>query len=128
FNKGALMLLPGGVTKGTGLAIALAALQLSSHNMVGIGDAENDHAFLALSECAVAVADAVPALRERADYVTRGASAARVGGFIGEHLLHVFVDLTPPPTPHDLPLGEQGEGPPVTVSAHGTRLLIVGPS
>ena len=67
FNKDALMLLPAGVTKGTGLLTALAAFELSPHNMVGIGDAENDHAFLALSECAVAVADAVPALRERAD-------------------------------------------------------------
>src|SRR5262249_5394339 len=47
FNKGALMLLPGGVTKGTGLDAALTTLALSPHNMVGIGDAENDHAFLA---------------------------------------------------------------------------------
>jgi hydroxymethylpyrimidine pyrophosphatase-like HAD family hydrolase len=128
FNKGALMLLPGGVTKGTGLAIALAALELSPHNMVGIGDAENDHAFLALSECAVAVADAVPALRERADYVTRAPSAAGVVEFIEEHLLHDLVDLIPRLTRHDLPLGEQPDGAPVTVAAHGTRLLIIGPS
>ena len=128
FNKGALMLLPGGVTKGTGLSIALAALELSPHNMVGIGDAENDHAFLALSECAVAVADAVPALRERADYVTRAPSAAGVVEFIEEHLLHDLVDLIPRLARHDLPLGEQGDSRPVTVSAHGTRLLIVGPS
>jgi hydroxymethylpyrimidine pyrophosphatase-like HAD family hydrolase len=128
FNKGALMLLPGGVTKGTGLAVALAALELSPHNMVGIGDAENDHAFLALSECAVAVADAVPALRERADYVTRAPSAAGVVEFIEEHLLHDLVDLIPRLTRHDLPLGEQPDGAPVTVAAHGTRLLIIGPS
>jgi hydroxymethylpyrimidine pyrophosphatase-like HAD family hydrolase/energy-coupling factor transporter ATP-binding protein EcfA2 len=128
FNKGALMLLPGGVTKGTGLAVALAALELSPHNMVGIGDAENDHAFLALSECAVAVADAVPALRERADYVTRAPSAAGAVEFVEEHLLNDLVDLIPRLTRHDLPLGETGDGPPVTVAAHGTRLLIVGPS
>src|SRR5439155_4546087 len=42
FNKDALMLLPGGVTKGTGLAAVLATLELSPRNMVGIGDAEND--------------------------------------------------------------------------------------
>jgi hydroxymethylpyrimidine pyrophosphatase-like HAD family hydrolase/energy-coupling factor transporter ATP-binding protein EcfA2 len=128
FNKGALMLLPGGVTKGTGLSVALAALQLSAHNMVGIGDAENDHAFLALSECAVAVADAVPALRERADYVTRAPSAAGVVEFIEEHLLHDLVDLIPRLTRHDLPVGEQTGGQPLAVAAHGTRLLIVGPS
>jgi hydroxymethylpyrimidine pyrophosphatase-like HAD family hydrolase len=128
FNKGALMLLPGGVTKGTGLAVALAALEISPHNMVGIGDAENDHAFLALSECAVAVADAVPALRERADYVTRAPSAAGVVEFIEEHLLHDLVALIPRLTRHDLPLGEQPDGTLVTVAAHGTRLLIIGPS
>jgi hydroxymethylpyrimidine pyrophosphatase-like HAD family hydrolase/energy-coupling factor transporter ATP-binding protein EcfA2 len=128
FNKGALMLLPGGVTKATGLGVALGALELSPHNMVGIGDAENDHAFLAISECAVAVADAVPALRERADYVTRAPSAAGVVEFIEEHLLHDLVDLIPRLARHDLPLGEQASGQPVTVAAHGTRLLIVGPS
>jgi hydroxymethylpyrimidine pyrophosphatase-like HAD family hydrolase/energy-coupling factor transporter ATP-binding protein EcfA2 len=128
FNKGALMLLPGGVTKGTGLGVALGALELSPHNMVGIGDAENDHAFLAMSECAVAVADAVPALKERADYVTRAPSAAGVVEFIEEHLLHDLVDLIPRLTRHDLPLGEQPDSAPVAVAAHGTRLLIVGPS
>jgi hydroxymethylpyrimidine pyrophosphatase-like HAD family hydrolase len=128
FNKGALMLLPGGVTKATGLGVALGALALSPHNMVSIGDAENDHAFLAMSECAVAVADAVPALRERADYVTRAPSAAGVVEFIEEHLLHDLVDLIPRLARHDLPLGEQANGEPVTVAAHGARLLIVGPS
>jgi hypothetical protein len=128
FNKGALMLLPGGVTKGTGLAAALAALELSAHNMVGIGDAENDHAFLALCECAVAVADAVPALRERADHVTRAPAAAGVVEFIEEHLLDDLARLVPTLPRHQLALGEHADGTPVTIPAHGTRLLIVGPS
>ena len=46
FNKGAVMVLPSGVNKATGLAAALEELRLSAHNVVGIGDAENDHAFL----------------------------------------------------------------------------------
>jgi hydroxymethylpyrimidine pyrophosphatase-like HAD family hydrolase len=128
FNRDALMLLPAGVNKGTGLAAALAALQLSPHNMVGIGDAENDHAFLALSECAVAVSDAVPALRERADYVTRAPAAAGVVEFIEEHLLHDLVDIVPGLARHRLSLGEHGDGAAVTVASHGTRLLIIGPS
>jgi len=128
FNKGALMLLPGGVTKGTGLAAALAALELSPHNMVGIGDAENDHAFLSMCECAVAVADAVPALRERADYVTRGMAAQGTVEFIEEHLLNDLVDIMPRLVRHHLPLGETADGTPVAVPAHGTRLLIIGPS
>jgi hypothetical protein len=128
FNKGALMLLPGGVTKGTGLTAALAALGLSPHNMVGIGDAENDHAFLSICECAVAVADAVPALRERADYVTRAMASRGAIEFIEEHLLNDLVDLVPRLTRHHLRLGETPDGAPVAVPAHGTRLLIVGPS
>ena len=128
FNKGACMLLPGGVTKETGLVAALGALDLSAHNMVGIGDAENDHAFLSLCECAVAVADAIPALRERADYVTRAPSTAGVVEFIEEHVLNDLVTLMPRLARHRLPLGEAADGTPVTIAAHGTTLLIVGPS
>src|SRR4051812_30590669 len=61
FNKGAVMVLPSGVNKATGLAAALAELGLSPHNAVGIGDAENDHALLMRCECGVAVANALPA-------------------------------------------------------------------
>ncbi len=128
FNRGSLMLLPGGVTKGSGLEAALAAMELSPHNTVGIGDAENDHAFLALCEYAVAVADAVPALRERADYVTRGQGALGVIEFIEEHVLKDLVEVLPRVARHQLRLGEDSDGMPVTIPAHGTNLLVVGPS
>jgi HAD superfamily hydrolase (TIGR01484 family) len=78
FNKGSVMVLPSGVNKATGLQAALHELSLSPHNVVGIGDAENDHAFLSLCECAVAVADALPMLKERADFVTEGRDGAGV--------------------------------------------------
>ena len=73
FNKGAVMILPPGVNKATGLAAALAELGLSRHNVVGVGDAENDHAFLSVCGCAVAVANALPAVKDEADLVTAGA-------------------------------------------------------
>src|SRR5882757_5665971 len=44
FNKGAVMVLPSGINKAVGLRAALDDLSLSSHNAVGVGDAENDHA------------------------------------------------------------------------------------
>jgi hydroxymethylpyrimidine pyrophosphatase-like HAD family hydrolase len=47
-NKGSVMVLPAGVNKGSGLAAALHKMRLSPHNAIGIGDAENDHAFLEL--------------------------------------------------------------------------------
>ena len=72
FNKGAVMVLPPQVNKATGLTAALDELKLSPHNTVGIGDAENDHAFLSACECAVAVSNALPASKERADFVTKG--------------------------------------------------------
>ena len=70
FNKGAVMLLSPGVNKASGLKAALEELGLSPHNVVGIGDAENDHAFLEICECAVAVANALPLLKKHADFVT----------------------------------------------------------
>jgi hydroxymethylpyrimidine pyrophosphatase-like HAD family hydrolase len=84
FNKGAVMVLPSGINKATGLAAALKELDVSPHDVVGIGDAENDHAFLDLCGCAVAVANALPALKERADLVTRADRGAGVAELIDE--------------------------------------------
>ena len=51
FNKGAVMILPPGVNKKTGLAAALDELGLTFGDAVGIGDAENDLAFLGECGC-----------------------------------------------------------------------------
>ena len=72
FNKGAVMILPSGVNKGTGLKAALQRLNLEAKDVAGIGDAENDHALLEISGYPVAVANALPALRAKAAYVTNG--------------------------------------------------------
>ena len=68
-NRGELMILPAGVTKGAGLTEALADMGLSRHNAIGVGDAENDHSLLDACEVGVAVANAVDALRAHADVV-----------------------------------------------------------
>jgi len=78
FNKGSVMVLPSGITKATGLTAALAEFAIAPEHVVGAGDAENDHAFLNLCGCAVAVANALPALKERADLVTAGIDGAGV--------------------------------------------------
>jgi hydroxymethylpyrimidine pyrophosphatase-like HAD family hydrolase len=70
FNKRAVMVLPSGINKATGLAKALKRMKLSPHHVVGIGDAENDHAFLESCCVAVAVENALPALKDRCDLVT----------------------------------------------------------
>jgi len=77
-NKGALMVLPRGVDKATGLRAALAELGLSPADTVGVGDAENDRSFLLSCAVAAAVAGAVPALKEIADVVTQADDGAGV--------------------------------------------------
>jgi len=86
FNKGSLMVLPSGVNKATGLEAALKPLGLSMRNVVGIGDAENDHAFLAACGFSVAVANALPALKERVRLVTKQGFGAGVVELIEEML------------------------------------------
>lgn len=81
FNKGAVMILPSGVNKATGLAAALRDLGLRAEDAVGVGDAENDHSLLDACGLGVAVANAVPALKRRAALVTtaeRGHGVAEV--------------------------------------------------
>jgi HAD superfamily hydrolase (TIGR01484 family) len=69
FNKRAVMVLPSGINKATGLAKALKRMKIASANVVGIGDAENDHAFLESCAVAGAVSNALPSLKERCDVV-----------------------------------------------------------
>ena len=80
-NKRALMILPPGVDKASGLLAALRALGLGPGDAVGVGDAENDLAMLDLCSLAVAVANALPAVKARAELVTlaeRGAGVAEL--------------------------------------------------
>jgi hydroxymethylpyrimidine pyrophosphatase-like HAD family hydrolase len=78
FNKGAVMILPGGVNKATGLQAALREMGVAAENTVGVGDAENDHAFLKLCGFSAAVSNALPAVKETADLVTAGDHGAGV--------------------------------------------------
>jgi hydroxymethylpyrimidine pyrophosphatase-like HAD family hydrolase len=93
FNKGAVMVLPSGIDKATGLEAALDRLRLSPHNTVAVGDAENDHALLARCECGVAVANALPMLKEQADLVTGAADGAGVAELIDRLLATDLVEL-----------------------------------
>ncbi|MBW4565316.1 MAG: Cof-type HAD-IIB family hydrolase [Mojavia pulchra JT2-VF2] len=72
FNKDAVMVLPSGINKAVGLLAVLDEMKLSPHNVVGVGDAENDHAFLSICELSVGVANALPILKEQVDFVTNG--------------------------------------------------------
>jgi hydroxymethylpyrimidine pyrophosphatase-like HAD family hydrolase len=69
-NKGAVMVLPRDVDKGSGLRAALEELKLPASAIVGVGDAENDQSLLRAVGYGVAVANALPLLKEQADWVT----------------------------------------------------------
>lgn len=73
FNKGAVMILPNGVNKASGLEAALAALSVAPSETVAIGDAENDLGMLKLCGLSVAVANALESVKKEADWVTPAA-------------------------------------------------------
>lgn len=127
FNKGAVMVLPAGVNKASGLAAALKKMGVSPHNAVGVGDAENDHAMLKLSEFSAAVANAVPALKEAADWVTPADHGQGVAQLIEGMIANDLADLDGKLTRHHLELGV-GEDGPVCLPPYGPSVLIAGPS
>jgi HAD superfamily hydrolase (TIGR01484 family) len=128
FNKDAVMVLPSGINKATGLKVALKELLLSPHNAVGVGDAENDHVFLGMCECSVAVANALPALKERADLVTAGSHGAGVEELIEKLLSDDLASLAPRLKRRTILLGRTEQGGDFLLDPYESRLAIAGPS
>jgi hydroxymethylpyrimidine pyrophosphatase-like HAD family hydrolase len=98
-NKGAVMVLAPGVNKGTGVARAAAELSLSLDAVIGMGDAENDYTLLRSCGLGVAVANAVPLLREQADLVTHGARGEGVTEIVDRLLADDLESLVPAKAP-----------------------------
>src|SRR5215218_3435277 len=94
FNKGAVMVLPSGVNKASGLTCALTELSIEAADVAGVGDAENDHALLQLCGVGAAVANALPSLKEHADLVLSKTHGAGVSELI-ERILDGSIDATP---------------------------------
>jgi hydroxymethylpyrimidine pyrophosphatase-like HAD family hydrolase len=128
FNKGAVMILPSGVNKATGLEAALLELGLSPHNCVGVGDAENDHALIRLSECGVAVGNALPLVQERADWVTRGRNGDGVVQLIDKLIENDLADLEDRLSRHFIPIGTRADGEEVRLDPYGLAVLVAGSS
>src|SRR5438034_6707637 len=128
FNKGAVMILPSGTNKATGLEAALLELGLSPHNCVGVGDAENDHAFIRLCECGVAVANALPLVQERADWVTPGRNGDGVAELIDKLIAGDLADLEDRLSRNSILIGTRAEGEEVRLDPYGTAVLVAGAS
>jgi hydroxymethylpyrimidine pyrophosphatase-like HAD family hydrolase len=85
-NKNAVMILPSGVNKASGLEAALAALSLAPSDVIGFGDAENDLAFLKICGFSVAVQNALDSVKKAADWTTNAARGAGVAEVIDLYL------------------------------------------
>jgi HAD superfamily hydrolase (TIGR01484 family) len=130
FNKDAVMMLNPQVSKATGLTAALNEMGLSAHNVVGVGDAENDHAFLDLCECSVAVDNALPMLKQHANLIMKGRQGRGVIELIDMMLKDDLRSQEAKLNRHHLPLGRPvgnaaGE---VMFSPYGTVALVAGSS
>ena len=128
FNKGAVMVLPSGVNKATGLEACLRDMGLSAHNVVAVGDAENDHAFLGASEAAVAVSNALTTLKERADWTTSADHGRGVTQLVRRLLEDDLAGLEPQLTRHHILLGEDDDGEEVRLNPYGMNVLVAGTS
>ena len=125
FNRSRLMVLPQSISKATGLRAALTALRLSTHNAIGIGDAENDHDLILTCELGVAVSWGSPALQAVADEVLRGDGPSAVAAYIGQA---ARARRLPPDRLHrrTITVGTSPEGQPVSLPIRGYHVLITG--
>ena len=123
-NRGELMILPAGVTKGTGLLEALGDLGLSHHNTIGVGDAENDHSLLNTCEIGVAVANSVGALRAHADMVLPLPDGPGLAGLLRGPLLTGRAHAHP--RRWQITLGTDDTGEAVTLPASQLNVAVCG--
>ena len=123
-NRSAAMILPAGVTKGTGLLAALDELGLSPHNAIAVGDAENDLALLQTAEVGAAVASAVPSLAARADLRLSSPDGSAVTELLTGPLLTGQQRLCPPR--RCVTIGSFDDGQPVLVPGSQASVLIAG--
>lgn len=81
-NRSTIMVLPAGVNKATGLAVALLDLGISPEAVVSVGDGENDTILFEFTRCGVAVANAGAVVKAKADDITDHAVGAGVSELI----------------------------------------------
>jgi HAD superfamily hydrolase (TIGR01484 family) len=125
FNKDAVMLLPSGCNKATGLQAALQEMGLSPLNIVAVGDAENDEAMLRIAGVSVAVKNAVPAVQSICDIVT---TAERGEGVSELCRMILDDDLERLRTRPDrcISLGWKVDNEPLLVPLYGDSIFVTG--
>jgi hypothetical protein len=126
YNRAALMLLPPGVSKGSGVQQALRLLGLSPHDVLALGDAENDLPLFDACGFSGCPGDSLPAVRERVDWVFPGAHGAGIAAAITERILPDRLSVQDSPR-HRISIGwVAATSGPVTIPARGVNVLIHG--
>ena len=125
-NRTALMVLPAGVTKGTGLGAVLTEMTLSRHNTLAVGDAENDLSLFGMAEIGAAVANAVPSVREHADLVLDREDGAGLAELLAGP--HVSGARRWCPPRWWIQIGTFDDGTPVKIPGSQARMLVTGPA
>ena len=128
FNKGAVMILPPGINKAKGLLSVLQELNLSIHNVVAIGDAENDGAMLQAAECAVAVQNALPGLKEIVDWVTPSDHGSGVSELIDGLLKDDLASLDGRLSRNHIAFGKKFDGTEYYLAPYRGGILLAGTS
>ncbi|WP_025602803.1 HAD family hydrolase [Burkholderia sp. WSM2230] len=134
FNGEAVMIVSPGISKASGLREALDELALSPFNVAGVGDAENDHALLDACGFSVAVANALPALKEHADMVTSQAAGAGVAELVDALVKDDLRERASRAQRsrvligHARESGDAGEPAELYCAAHGSVVLLAGES
>ena len=82
YNRDDLMLLPSGLNKAAGVKEVLSRLGLSDAKLICIGDAENDIPLFEIANIRVATANALPAVKNKADAVCMGVGGVGVAHFL----------------------------------------------
>jgi phosphoglycolate phosphatase (TIGR01487 family) len=125
-NRAALMVLPAGVSKGTGLRAVLAEMNLSPHNTVAVGDAENDLSLFGVAEIGAAVADAIRSVRRHADLVLDEPDGAGVAELLAGPYLNGAQRFCPPRRWVDI--GTFDDQTPTRIPGSQGRILVTGPT
>lgn len=122
-NDDTLLILPPGIDKATGVDEALRELGVSRHNLVAIGNAENDLPLFASAEHAVAVSNAADTVKKAADRVTEGEYC---DGFLELARDLVASDLAMAAPRRRMVLGRGEDQNEITLAPYQDSLLVSG--
>jgi HAD superfamily hydrolase (TIGR01484 family) len=128
FNRAAVMVLPSDVNKAAGMEYALRLMGLSRHEVLGVGDSENDHSFLDRCECSATVANAVPSILQAVDVVAKSENGEGLAQLIDQLVANDLADAPTGVPQHLVSIGRRADGADVEVPTYGLNILVAGPS